>query len=288
MDAESLAGLPSPGGRGEAGERGSGVRVRAGGPPFAKLPGMDEIRPEKAPGPTPETEVKAAAQSGEPPRWGKGTEHAEDGKFLEGPHSRASELRRLLRIGADFIRGFRGLHFVGPCVTVFGSARFHGGPSLLRPRPRDGAAARPRRLHRADRRRPRHHGGGQPRRPRRRRAVDRLQHRPAHRAEAQPLPRPLARVPLLLRPQGDAGQVLLRLRGAARRVRHHGRDLRVRDADPDREDQELPPDPDGDRVLAAAARFPLSWHGARRRRSCPPTATGSCSPIRSTRPWSAF
>ena len=24
----------------------------------------------------------------------------------------------------DFIRGFRGLHFVGPCVTVFGSARF--------------------------------------------------------------------------------------------------------------------------------------------------------------------
>ncbi len=29
-----------------------------------------------------------------------------------------------MRIGADFIRGFRGLHFVGPCVTVFGSARF--------------------------------------------------------------------------------------------------------------------------------------------------------------------
>ena len=24
----------------------------------------------------------------------------------------------------DFIRGFRKLHFVGPCVTVFGSARF--------------------------------------------------------------------------------------------------------------------------------------------------------------------
>ena len=96
-----------------------------GGAPFAKLTGMDETRPEKAPGPTPETEVKAAAQSGEPPRWGKGTETAEDGKFLEGPHSRASELRRLLRIGADFIRGFRGLHFVGPCVTVFGSARFH-------------------------------------------------------------------------------------------------------------------------------------------------------------------
>jgi uncharacterized protein (TIGR00725 family) len=24
---------------------------------------------------------------------------------------------------ADFLRGFRTLHFVGPCVTVFGSAR---------------------------------------------------------------------------------------------------------------------------------------------------------------------
>jgi uncharacterized protein (TIGR00730 family) len=25
---------------------------------------------------------------------------------------------------SDFIRGFRALHFVGPCITVFGSARF--------------------------------------------------------------------------------------------------------------------------------------------------------------------
>src|SRR4051794_26197387 len=86
---------------------------------------MDEIRPEKSPGPVPEAKKAAAAQSGEPPRWGKGTEFPEDGKFLEGPHTRASEFRRLLRIGADFIRGLRGLHFVGPCVTVFGSARFH-------------------------------------------------------------------------------------------------------------------------------------------------------------------
>jgi uncharacterized protein (TIGR00730 family) len=30
----------------------------------------------------------------------------------------------LFRAGRDFIRGFRALHFVGPCVTVFGSARF--------------------------------------------------------------------------------------------------------------------------------------------------------------------
>jgi uncharacterized protein (TIGR00730 family) len=30
----------------------------------------------------------------------------------------------LFRIVAEFLRGFRVLHFVGPCVTVFGSARF--------------------------------------------------------------------------------------------------------------------------------------------------------------------
>ena len=29
-----------------------------------------------------------------------------------------------MRIFIEFMRGFRALHFVGPCVTVFGSARF--------------------------------------------------------------------------------------------------------------------------------------------------------------------
>ena len=43
--------------------------------------------------------------------------------LLEGPHSRLGELRLLLVALGDFITGFRGLHFVGPCVTVFGSAR---------------------------------------------------------------------------------------------------------------------------------------------------------------------
>jgi uncharacterized protein (TIGR00730 family) len=47
-----------------------------------------------------------------------------DRVLLEGPHSRVQELQLLLRAGRDFIRGFRALHFVGPCVTVFGSARF--------------------------------------------------------------------------------------------------------------------------------------------------------------------
>lgn len=44
--------------------------------------------------------------------------------LLAGPRSRLSEARRVARIAAEFIRGFRHLHFLGPCVTVFGSARF--------------------------------------------------------------------------------------------------------------------------------------------------------------------
>ncbi len=43
--------------------------------------------------------------------------------FLEGPRSRFDEFVTLLRVMRDFLRGFRVLHFVGPCVTVFGSAR---------------------------------------------------------------------------------------------------------------------------------------------------------------------
>jgi uncharacterized protein (TIGR00730 family) len=43
--------------------------------------------------------------------------------FLEGPRSRFDEFITLLRVMRDFLRGFRTLHFVGPCVTVFGSSR---------------------------------------------------------------------------------------------------------------------------------------------------------------------
>lgn len=45
-------------------------------------------------------------------------------RFLKGPQSRLAEFRFLIRIVVEFIRGFRALHFVGPCVTFFGSARF--------------------------------------------------------------------------------------------------------------------------------------------------------------------
>jgi uncharacterized protein (TIGR00730 family) len=50
--------------------------------------------------------------------------HREERIFLEGPQPRKWELWTLIKILREFVRGFRVLHFVGPCVTVFGSARF--------------------------------------------------------------------------------------------------------------------------------------------------------------------
>ena len=70
------------------------------------------------------TESRAPEPLPPNPDWGKDTKHPEEGEFLEGPRTRGFELRRALRIFFEFMRGFRALHFVGPCVTVFGSARF--------------------------------------------------------------------------------------------------------------------------------------------------------------------
>jgi len=47
--------------------------------------------------------------------------------FLEGPNSRLRELQLLWRAFRDFFVGFRRLHFIGPCIAVFGSARFNEG-----------------------------------------------------------------------------------------------------------------------------------------------------------------
>ncbi|MEO8277443.1 MAG: TIGR00730 family Rossman fold protein [Thermoanaerobaculia bacterium] len=60
-------------------------------------------------------------------RWGKFTRNVEERGFLAGPSWRLTELRRLIRIFLEFLKGFRRLHFVGPCLTVFGSARFPAG-----------------------------------------------------------------------------------------------------------------------------------------------------------------
>ena len=45
-------------------------------------------------------------------------------QFLEGPSSRGRELKMAIKTFFQFIKGFRILHFVGPCISVFGSARF--------------------------------------------------------------------------------------------------------------------------------------------------------------------
>lgn len=49
---------------------------------------------------------------------------AKEQVFLEGPKSRGYELSFAIKVFFQFIKGFRSLHFVGPCITVFGSARF--------------------------------------------------------------------------------------------------------------------------------------------------------------------
>jgi uncharacterized protein (TIGR00730 family) len=73
------------------------------------------------------TSPSLSPNTSKPPRLA--ISHASDSqraehRFLEGPKGRLFELRRAFRIMGELIRGFRTLHFVGPCVTFFGSARF--------------------------------------------------------------------------------------------------------------------------------------------------------------------
>lgn len=45
-------------------------------------------------------------------------------QFFQEPQSRWKNFKYAVSVFFEFIKGFRALHFVGPCVTVFGSARF--------------------------------------------------------------------------------------------------------------------------------------------------------------------
>ena len=49
----------------------------------------------------------------------------EESRFLRGPLSRFKELFFTFKVQFSFIKAFRKMHFIGPCVTVFGSARFN-------------------------------------------------------------------------------------------------------------------------------------------------------------------
>jgi uncharacterized protein (TIGR00730 family) len=44
--------------------------------------------------------------------------------FLDGPRSRWKDLKFVIKVAWEFVKGFRALHFSGPCVAVFGSARY--------------------------------------------------------------------------------------------------------------------------------------------------------------------
>ncbi len=47
--------------------------------------------------------------------------------FLSGRRNREQDLESAVRIFLEILRGFEELDFAGPCVTVFGSARFSDG-----------------------------------------------------------------------------------------------------------------------------------------------------------------
>ncbi len=81
------------------------TKTESNGPPVSKSPGP--VPPDGGGG-----GVGGALTAGEADRI-----------MLEGPRSRLGELVTLLRVLRDFLRGFRALHFVDPCITVFGSAR---------------------------------------------------------------------------------------------------------------------------------------------------------------------
>jgi uncharacterized protein (TIGR00730 family) len=45
-------------------------------------------------------------------------------RFFDGHQDRWKNFKYAVSVFFEFIKGFRALHFVGPCVTIFGSARF--------------------------------------------------------------------------------------------------------------------------------------------------------------------
>ena len=60
-------------------------------------------------------------------RWPYGSRSRAEERLLSGRRARRSEIQSALQIFGEFVRGFRRLQGLGPCVTVFGSARFEEG-----------------------------------------------------------------------------------------------------------------------------------------------------------------
>lgn len=74
------------------------------------------------------TEAKKPTLPGAAPatsrHWGAQPRYPYDRHLTKGQNGLLHERRRAFRIFREFIRGFRTFHSIGPCVTVFGSARF--------------------------------------------------------------------------------------------------------------------------------------------------------------------
>lgn len=60
--------------------------------------------------------------------------------FLQGPRSRFKELLFTFKVQFSFITAFRKMHFIGPCVTIFRSARFPSSSSHYKNAEKIGAA----------------------------------------------------------------------------------------------------------------------------------------------------
>jgi len=63
-----------------------------------------------------------------------------DQSLLSGPSSRLHNLSTIVRVAKDLLMGFRALHFAGPCVTIFGSARTQPGTRFYEMARKMGAA----------------------------------------------------------------------------------------------------------------------------------------------------
>ena len=57
-------------------------------------------------------------------RWPNASRSRADELLLSGRRAGRAEVRSALKIFGEFLHGFRRLRGLGPCVTVFGSARF--------------------------------------------------------------------------------------------------------------------------------------------------------------------
>ncbi|MFO1096430.1 MAG: TIGR00730 family Rossman fold protein [Planctomycetaceae bacterium] len=81
------------------------------------MPPTDLLPPPTSPAPPPEPTTSGPVAAND-------AAQRDEVRFLQGPQSRGYELGKAIGIFAELLRGFRKFHFLGPCVTVFGSARF--------------------------------------------------------------------------------------------------------------------------------------------------------------------